>query len=122
MGTITKELVLVGRKGRRKFKALFDTGSNYSLIRGDLARQIGEPSEIGEPKIFEAAVGTFKAYHYFFADTLIRGHRLWLPLQVIEGWSEELIIGTDFMQRYHIKLDPATHRIRLDPQALRMRA
>ena len=34
------EITLVGHKGSRQCRALFDSGSSYSIVRADIAREI----------------------------------------------------------------------------------
>ncbi len=62
MGLIIKSLEVIGTRGRRRVKALFDSGASYSLINEAVARRIADPVELPEPKTFHAAVGTFKAH------------------------------------------------------------
>lgn len=120
MGLIIKSLEIIGTRGRRKVKALFDTGASCSLINEAVARKIADPVELPQPKTFHAAVGTFRAHLGIFADLVIRGKRLYTSLTVVKDLDGELIIGADFMQRWHIRLSPKTHRIILDPRALRL--
>jgi hypothetical protein len=97
VGLITKKLWVIGRKGRRKVVALFDTGSSHSLLREDIALAIGEPEELPEPKTDEAAVGTITTRRGLFADVLLHGKRLTTGLKIVRGLSEELILGADFL-------------------------
>jgi hypothetical protein len=41
---------------------------------------------------------------------------------IVEDLSEELILGADFLQRWHIKLDPFRRRVWVDPEDVRIRA
>lgn len=120
MGLITKDLWLRGRKGSRKVRALFDTGSTYSLIAESVARRIAEPTELAEPKRFEAAVGTFRAREVVFPDVVLGRKRLPTALIVVSELTEEVILGVDFLQHWHIRLDPRGKRIIVDPKALRL--
>ena len=119
MGLIVKQLTVIGRKGRRRVKALFDSGASHTLLREDLASRLGTPEELPEPRRFEAAVGTFTARHAMFVDVVIGGKRLLTGVTLVPNLTADLILGCDFFQRYHIRLDPRSRRIKLDPTALR---
>lgn len=122
MGQIRKTVWVVGRRGRKKVEALFDTGASYSLLREDVARAIGEPEELPEPRHFEAAVGGFTARFGIFADLLFQRKRFHTALTVAPGLTEDLLIGTDFMQQFHVRLEPRKRRVSFDKQALRLLA
>ncbi|MBI2899873.1 MAG: retroviral-like aspartic protease [Planctomycetes bacterium] len=122
MGLITKELTIIGTKGRRRVTALFDTGSTYTLIRESIASQIGEPMEMPEPKKFVTAVGDFRADRYLGTDVVLGRKRLFASAIAAPGLTEDFIVGTDFMQVWHIRLDPKRHRIILDPKAFKLKA
>lgn len=122
MGIIKKKVWLIGRKGRCRVDALYDSGSTHSIVREDVAEQIATLDDLPEPKTYEAAVGSFTVRHGIFADILIRGKRLTAGLRVVRGLTEDLILGADFMQVWHIRLDPRRRQVILDPQALRLKA
>ena len=122
MGIIRRKVWLSGLKGRVQVNALFDTGSTDSLVREDLAGKIGPFSELEEPKTFHAIRDTFKVREAIFAGLKIGRHKMGVAPAIVAGLTEELIIGTDVMQRYNIKLEPKRHRIILDPEALVHRA
>lgn len=111
--------MLVGRKGRRSVEALFDTGASHSLLREEIADAIGEPEDLPEPVHFEAAVGSFVAKKGVFADVILNGKRFPSSLRLVPGLTQDLILGTDFLQMWHIRLDPRKRRVILDPKALR---
>ncbi len=120
MGLIRKSVTVVGRKGRRRMLALFDTGASHSLIRQNLAKSIANPEELAEPKTFEAAVGTFVARHGVFVDILLQRRRFFTSLVVAADLTEDLVIGADFLQQFHIRLYPRRHEVVIDPKALRL--
>lgn len=101
---------------------MFDTGSTYSLINEEIARAVADPVEIVEPKRFEAAVGSFVVRQGVFADVLIKHRRYPAQFYVAPGLTESLIIGADFMQVWHIQLDPRKRRVILDPKAMKLKA
>jgi predicted aspartyl protease len=121
MGLIYKQIELIGRKSRKKVKALFDTGSSKSFINMKLADEITPLIELVEPKVFETASGELKASYVIYPDIILDGHRLFWTLIVVDNLTEEVIIGADFFQRWRIKLDPETEQIIWDPVALKLK-
>ncbi len=122
MGLITKRLILHGPRRKRSVEALFDTGSSKSFIRGDIAQGLGQNVELPEPRKFEMARGTLAVREGLVADVAIGRHRLFHTFLVVDGLTEEVIIGADFLQEWHIRLEPRSRRIILDPRALRLKA
>lgn len=122
MGLICKEMWVIGRKGRKKVSALFDTGASHSLLRESIARAIADPVELPEPKKFATAVGEFKAREGGVVDVVLAGKRLYTRLTSVADLTEDLILGADFLQSWHIRLDPRRRRVILDPQALKLKA
>lgn len=52
----------------------------------------------------------------------INGREIVTTALVLEGLSEELVIGTDFFQRYKVVLDPEREAIRFtDPETLKVK-
>ncbi len=122
MGLIYEKLRVIGLKGERTVSALMDTGSSHSLLREDIARAIGKPEELPEPKQYELAVGTFVARLGLFADVVVEGHRLTCGFKIVAGLSEEMILGVDFFQLWGVRLDPKNHLMIVDPRSLRLKA
>gem|GEM_PF-4867363 len=85
-------------------------------------RKVADPFELAEPKTFSAAVGSFEARTSICPDVVLNRKRLPTSLMVVPDLTEELILGVDFFQRWHIRLDPRRHRVLLDPRALGLRA
>jgi len=120
LGLIFKDLVFVGRKGRRTLRTLFDTGSVHCFMRQDLAEALDYPDELSEPKHYESVVGSFTARPFVVADIELRKKRLTQLFKVVPHLTEDAILGVDFMQVWQIKLDPHTHRIHFSPKACRL--
>ncbi len=118
MGLIYQTLELRGRKRKRKVRILMDSGSTHSLIREDIARDLGELHDLPEPKEFHSVVGEFTAREGVMADVVVRRHRLMTHFTAVRSLTEEAILGVDFFERYHIRLDPKRKRLILDPDAL----
>ena len=55
MAIIEKEIELVGSKGRKKVKGLFDSGATYSCLNRTLAQELEILIPLAEPLSFETA-------------------------------------------------------------------
>lgn len=122
MGLIAQDLWFVGRRGRKRLRALFDSGSNHCLMSETVAGRLSELDDLPEPKEYEAAVGSFTARQFVVADVVIRRKRLTTLFKVVSALTEDVILGADFLQSWHIRLDPRHHRFIVDPRALRLKA
>ena len=109
MSLISKPLILAGSKGRKKVTALFDSGASYSCISRKAAEEIAHLEPMVQPMAFETAEkgGIITADYritvdFYFTDT---PRRFTDELFVIDGLSENLIIGATTMQKWKIRLD-----------------
>ena len=125
MSLIKRPIVLAGSKGRKEVAALFDSGASYSCISYALAVQLEHLTPLSEPMVFETAEKdyTVKAEYavrvdFFFKDT---PRRFTDELVVIEGLSEELIIGAATMQKWKIRLDFDREEVIYDKTVHRLR-
>ena len=121
------EITLIGPKGKWQCRALFDSRASYSVIRPDIAGAIAIPSPLPDPEnwVFETAqagqtmqatqvipvVFRFADSEAHFSDEII----------VLDGLSEEVIIGATTMQKWGIKLDFHTDQIHYRKTAQRLR-
>lgn len=117
-----KILTLYGIEGKRSVDALFDTGSSDSFLREEIADRLGPRIELPEPKRFEMLRGTFVVHEAFVGDVGLARHRQTGLFYIVPHLSEELLLGADFLQRWHIKFEPRRRRIEVDPKALRLTA
>jgi len=124
--TLTKELTLIGSKGRRRLTALFDNGATYSVIRKDIAEEIEilTPLQDLDEWVFETArKGELIQAHYairvdfLFDDSAMRFTD---EIIVFDECSEELIIGAKTMQAWHIRLDFSAEQITYPKEARRL--
>lgn len=108
---LERYVTMIGSRGVRRCRALFDSGASYSIIRPDIAREIDEPILLPDPEnwVFETArIGvhmhaslvlranfTFDDSEARFSDEFI----------LLDDTTEELIIGATTMQKWGIKLD-----------------
>jgi hypothetical protein len=105
------EITLVGQKGSRACRALFDSGSSYSIVRDDIAREIAVLNPLPDPEnwVFETAAAgqTMQALDivplvFRFADSEAHFSD---EIVVLKDLTEEVIIGALTMQKWQIKLD-----------------
>ena len=121
MGLIYKSLRLEGSLGEREVKVLFDTGASRCFIRRDIAQEVAVLGKAPTRFRFEIATGFVETDEVIFAQVRLDEHPLFWTFIVVEGLSEELILGSDFFQIWKIRLDPETEEITIDPSALRMK-
>ena len=118
MSLISKPLILAGSKGRKKVTALFDSGASYSCISRKAAEEIAHLEPMVQPMAFETAEkdGIITADYritvgFYFTDELF----------VIDGLSENLIIGATTMQKWKIRLDFDREEVLYDKKMHRLR-
>ena len=124
MGIILKTYTVTGNQGSARLQALFDTGSDVSLVRRNLAERLGTFTPTGRPLRMEMAdgEGTFSVNEMIHLFVEIGDATVFFLFYVAENLGEEMIIGADMMQRWKIKLDPEQEDIMpIDPRVLRMR-
>ena len=121
------EITLVGPKGRRECRALFDSSASYSIIRPDIALEIATPSALPDPEnwVFETALEgqTMQATQvipvvFRFADSEAQFSD---EIIVLDGLSEDVIIGATTMQKWGIKLDFDSEEVLYRKTAQRLR-
>lgn len=122
MGIIRKRVWITGSRKRKRVAALFDTGSTHTMIREDVAKELAPINELDEPITFKAAKGAFSVRGGIFASLWLGKHRIFISPPAVAGLTEEMIVGTDVLQHYNIRLDIKRHRVILDPRALILRA
>jgi len=125
MSLITQKVVLAGSKGRKEVIAFFDSGASYSCINRETAEGLAHLEPLSEAMEFETAekesflVADFRiTADFFFEDTT---RRFTDELIVIDGLSEELIIGATTMQKWKIRLDFEHKEVLYDKKMHRLR-
>ena len=121
------EVTVIGSRGRRRCRALFDSGASYSIIRRDIAERIGRVDLLPVPEdwIFETA----KAGNYVQASGALRLDFRFDDSEahfsdefvVFDELSEELIVGAKTMQAWKITLDFDEERVNYRKTAQRLR-
>lgn len=121
MGLIRKQLNVAGSLGERKCTVLFDTGASASFVREDIAREVAQTLRAPKPLYFTLGNGAvIRAEYTTDLHIEIDGHTLAHMFLVFPGLPDELIIGADFLQRWKIRLDPATEEFIIDEEALKI--
>ena len=122
MSLLEKEVKLVGSKGEKITKALFDSGSTYSCIKKEVAEQVGTVELLGEPLKASIANGeVLNVTERVGLEFRINGYRLFDEFMVISELSEDVIIGAYTFQKYKIKLDFENDEVIVDPRILKIR-
>ncbi|HUX20557.1 MAG TPA: retropepsin-like aspartic protease [Spirochaetia bacterium] len=127
MSILEHEVTVIGSRGRRRCRALFDSGASYSIIRRDIAERIGRVDLLPVPEdwIFETA----KAGNYVQASGALRLDFRFDDSEahfsdefvVFDELSEELIVGAKTMQAWKITLDFDEERVNYRKTAQRLR-
>ena len=123
MTVIQKEIKLAGSKGERVVLAVFDSGSTYSCITPELAREL----EIVLPLPEAMEFGTAKEGESLTAQEAIRlnfhlnGYRFSDEFMLIPGLSEPVIIGAKTLQAWRLKLNFETDEVIIDPRVTKFR-
>lgn len=119
MGLIRKRLEVAGSVGRRDCEVLFDTGASACFVKEKAAEGLSQVLKAPVPLTFTLGDETAFTAEYttdLFVD--IKGHFLVHHFLVVPKLPCEIVIGADFLQRWKIKLDPATEEFIIDERAL----
>lgn len=122
MGLIYKRISVRGNKSRRMLRVLMDTGASHTVIRADIARKLATPAPLARAIPARFARGSGRIRETVNVSLRINGQEVFTPALVLEGLTEELVIGAEFFQRYKIVLDPERETLRFtDPEALKVK-
>jgi hypothetical protein len=123
MAIIQKLIRLVGSKGSREEVVIFDSGSTYSCIQPELAKELEiiiplpEPMDFGTAKDGETLTVTERVSLNFYLD----GYRFSDEFMLIPGLSEAVIIGAKTLQGWRMKLDFEADEVIIDPRVTHLR-
>ncbi|MGO9409669.1 MAG: retropepsin-like aspartic protease [Spirochaetia bacterium] len=118
MSVLEKEILLIGTRGRKRCKALFDSGASYSIIRRDLAESLQPLSPLPDPEewVFETAragqlmqTESCVGLMFRFDDSEARFYDTFV---VFDECPEEIIVGAKTLQSCRIILDFNNEEIR----------
>jgi hypothetical protein len=123
MAIIEKRIKLVGSKGSKSLIALFDSGASYSHIRPELAQELEIITPLPQPiRLATAKSGEeVEAKSRVTLDFWIDEYRFSDEFMVIEGLSEDVIIGVKTMQAWRMKLDFEKEKVIIDPRVTKLR-
>ena len=115
--------LLVGSRGRKRVKGLFDSGATYSCISRELATELEILIPLPESISFETAEKgkTLEAREAVRLDFHINGYRFSDEFMVLPELSEAVIIGASTMQKWRFKLDFEREEVIIDPRVTRLR-
>jgi predicted aspartyl protease len=119
VGLIRHRLEIAGSVSRKDCEVLFDTGASACFVKEEVAKELSQILKWPTPFIFTLGnETTIKAEHTTDLRVDIKGHPLGHMFLVVPSLPYEVIIGADFLQRWKIKLDPATEDFIIDERAL----
>jgi len=119
MGLIRKRLSFVGRRRKKEVECLFDAGASSSFIRPELVRELDLPTtNLLRSVRIRLGKGSTRCRVSQLAATMIRLNGVALPdtAYVMPGLTEEYVLGSEFLERYDIRLDPKRRRLLLPPK------
>lgn len=121
MGLIFKKMVLEGDRSKKEVTTLFDAGASQCFVRKDIAEQVSTIGKAPTRLKFETATGIVETEEVIFAQIWLNGSPLFWTFIVVPDLTEELILGSDFFQRWKIRLDPEHEKIAFDPSSLKLK-
>ena len=117
MGLIRKALPFVGRRRRRDAECLFDTGASSSFICPGLVRELELPTAtLLTPLRIRLRRGSTRVFRLAAVMIRLKGVTLADTAYLMPGLSEEYVVGSGFLERYDIRLDPKRRRLILPPK------
>lgn len=122
MGLISKRLRVAGDKGERRLSVLFDTGASASFVRRDVVERIATAVKLPSPETytFGDGIGKLRVNETVVLHVSIEGIRISDNFVVAPQLSDDVIIGTNTMQKWRIKLDLENEKIIVDKRAARL--
>ena len=123
MSVIQKEIKLAGSKGERKALAIFDSGSTYSCITPELARELETVLPLPEPMEFGTAEKERRvtAKERVSLNFHLNGYRFSDEFMLIPNLSEPVLIGAATLQKWRLKLNFETDEVIIDPKVTKLR-
>jgi predicted aspartyl protease len=117
MAVIRKKLSLIGPRRRKQVECLFDTGATSSFIRPALVRRLGlSTARLPKPVRIRLGKGTTRVSEMAAVMLRLDGVPLADAAYVMPGLTEEYVLGSEFHERYDIRLDPKRRRVLLPPK------
>jgi len=114
MGRIEHKVRLCGERTCKEQKGLFDTGSDYTYITPQLAKELDvkytgftTQTEVADKRKIPTKEAELK-------ELEVLGCKRVKPRVMVANIGKEVIVGNDVMQLFGIKLDPKKHKIKVD--------
>ena len=121
MGMIIKDYTVTGNKGSATVRAVYDPHARDSLVRRDIAGLLGGLALMPTPP---SHVRTSEGRKRLKVDNTISlivavgAYSLLRHFYVVEGLSDEIIIGQDMIRKYRMGLDFKNKKVAADPGAV----
>ena len=108
---------------RLVYKVLFDSGATYSIMRKDIAEKLGHIEPLPEPMEFSTVEDgrKLKAEGVVRLEFYIDGVRFSDEFIVMDGITEDVIIGAKTMQAWRFRLDFEKEKVILERKAIELR-
>ena len=117
MGVIRKGIFFLGRRRRKRVECLFDSGASASFIRPTLVQAVGLPTtDLIRPLRIRLGRGSIQVFEIAAIMIRLNGVTLADTAYILPGLTEEYVFGTEFLERYAIRLDPRRRRLVLPPR------
>jgi hypothetical protein len=127
VAVLYQDILLIGSKGRSRRRAIFDSGSSYSIVRRDIAEAIEVLTPLPDTEewlfetarpddIIEATHGVRLSFRFDDSEAKFSDEFV-----VFDDCSEEVIIGATTMQKWRITLDFETDQVHYRKKAVRLR-
>lgn len=98
-------------------ECLFDTGASSSFIHPELVRELELPTaNLLRPLRIRLRKGSARVSKLAAVMIRLIGVTLADTAYLMPGLSEEYVLGSDFLERYDIRLDPKRRRLLLPPK------
>ena len=122
MGLIIKRLRVVGDKGERRLRVLFDTGASASFVRRDAVAGIATTLKLPSPESYTLGDGVarLRVNETAVLYVYISGIRISDNFIVAPRLSDEAIIGANTLQKWRIKLDMEKESVIIDKRMARL--
>ena len=119
MGLIVKEHNVAGTRRSDTARILYDSGASASFIRRDLADLLGDTGPTVNPLRFVMADGQeLTADQTMNLEIEMNGITVEHRFLVLDDLPEEILVGSDLIQKWKISLDLENETVSIDPRAL----
>ena len=113
MNRSIQHIRIKGNKGEEEVTVLFDTGASRTLVRGDVAKRIGDAVKLPTPREIVLGDGETKIEinEVLALVIMLNGYAISCDADVMERLPYDVIIGIDTMREWGIVLNPRKEEI-----------